>query len=245
MMTWYTQEQFSVRLEWGIEAVEQLAEMADCIIIVDVMSFSTCISLALDNGAQVYPYPWKDESAIAYGNERGAHIASTERRLTGNGYSLSPSSLKNIEQGARLVLPSPNGSAISFRAKETAAAVFSSCFRNMAATARACRHFKRILVVPCGERWPNGALRPAVEDLAAAGGIISYLTDRTWSPEAQVAVSAYHHHSLLGISGLGECTSALELTERGFAEDVRLCLSLNVSELACRLSQEAYIAQCD
>ncbi|MBH1932429.1 2-phosphosulfolactate phosphatase [Serratia rubidaea] len=239
-MTWYTQEQFSVRLEWGIEAVEQLAEMADCIIIVDVMSFSTCISLALDNGAQVYPYPWKDESAIAYGNERGAHIASTERRLTGNGYSLSPSSLKNIEQGARLVLPSPNGSAISFRAKETAAAVFSGCFRNMAATARACHQFKRILVVPCGERWPNGTLRPAVEDLAAAGGIISYLTDRTWSPEASAAVSAYRHSYQKNISALNECASALELASRGFENDVALCLERNMSEIACRLHGDVF-----
>lgn len=244
-MVWYAQERFSVRLEWGIEAVEQLGQTADCIIIVDVMSFSTCISLAVDKGARVYPYPWKDESAIAYGNEKGAIVASTERRLKSNGYSLSPCSLKDIEQGARLVLPSPNGSAISFRAKDSGAAVFSGCFRNMAATARACRHFRRILVIPCSERWPNGTLRPAVEDLVAAGGIISYLAEKTWSPEARVAASAYRQNSPYGLSTLGECASALELAEKGFAEDVELCLNLNVSELACCLNQDAYTAQHD
>ncbi|SQJ11481.1 Probable 2-phosphosulfolactate phosphatase [Serratia rubidaea] len=239
-MVWYAQERFSVRLEWGIEAVEQLGQTADCIIIVDVMSFSTCISLAVDNGARVYPYPWKDESAIAYGNEKGAIVASTERRLKSNGYSLSPYSLKDIEQGARLVLPSPNGSAISFRAKDSGAAVFSGCFRNMAATARACRHFKRILVIPYGERWPNGTLRPAVEDLAAAGGIISYLTDRTLSPEASATVSAYRHSYQKNISALNECASALELASRGFENDVALCLERNMSEIACRLHGDVF-----
>ena len=241
-MSWYSQDKFTVCLEWGMEAIEHLAESVDCVIIVDVMSFSTCISLSLDKGAMVYPYPWKDDSAIKYANEKGAHVASFDRRFKGHGYSLSPSSLQDIEEGTKLVLPSPNGSAISFRAKDFGVDIFSGCFRNMAATARACSHFKRVLVIPCGERWPNGALRPSVEDFAAAGGIISILSDKTLSPEAQAAASAYKHFYKDNLSALGECASALELEDRGFGDDVRLCLDVNVSDHACRLDSDIYVA---
>lgn len=63
-MQWFSQGKFAVRLEWGRLAVEHLAGEVDCAVIVDVMSFSTCVSMAVNNGACVYPYPWKDASAI-------------------------------------------------------------------------------------------------------------------------------------------------------------------------------------
>ncbi|WP_172413980.1 2-phosphosulfolactate phosphatase [Serratia fonticola] len=241
-MSWYSQDRFTVCLEWGMEAIEHLAESVDCVIIVDVMSFSTCISLSLDRGALVYPYPWKNDSAFKYGSERGTLVASFDRRFKGSGYSLSPNSLKDIEEGTKLILPSPNGSAISFRARDFGVAIFSGCFRNMAATARACSHFGRILVIPCGERWPAGSLRPSVEDFAAAGGIISLLAGRELSPEAKAAVSAYKHFCEHNFSALSECASALELESRGFGDDVRLCLEVNVSEVACQLYEDAYVS---
>lgn len=57
-MHWYSQDAFAIRLEWGIAALDHLAGNVDAIVIVDVMSFSTCVSLAVENGARVYPYPW-------------------------------------------------------------------------------------------------------------------------------------------------------------------------------------------
>lgn len=41
MREWFSQSQSEVRLEWGISAVDYLAAEADCVIVVDVMSFST------------------------------------------------------------------------------------------------------------------------------------------------------------------------------------------------------------
>lgn len=65
-MTDFLQADFDVRLEWGAQAVEHLAAKADCIVIIDVMSFSTCVSVANERGGVIFPYPWKDASAQQY-----------------------------------------------------------------------------------------------------------------------------------------------------------------------------------
>lgn len=241
-MQWFSQEKFAVRLEWGLPAVEHLAGEVDCVVIVDVMSFSTCVSMAVNNGACVYPYPWKDASAIEYGLKMGASTASPNRRFSGEGYSLSPASLRNISAGEKLVLPSPNGSAVSFKARDAGVAVLSGCFRNISATANACRSFGRVLVTPCGERWPDGSLRPSIEDYVAAGGIIAAMGRQNCSPEAEAAVAVWQHYQKQNLVLLRECSSAIELMQRGFAADVDLCLEVDKSSLECRLWGDAYMS---
>jgi 2-phosphosulfolactate phosphatase len=237
-MSFFSQQPFDIRLEWGSHAVELLAQDVDCIIIVDVMSFSSCVSLAAGRGARIYPYPWKDTSAEAYADRLGAVTASGTRRFAGQGYSLSPASLANIAPGTKLVLPSPNGSALAFSARDSGAAVFCGGLRNLSATAASCKAYSRILVVAGGERWPDGSLRPALEDWLAAGGIVSLLSGRTPSPEAQAAAAAYR---ALEPSALKQCSSARELIERGFSADVDLCLAVDADESACRLRGDHFI----
>lgn len=169
-MHWYSQDAFEIRLEWGIAAIDHLASNVEAIVIVDVMSFSTCVSLAVENGARVYPYPWKDHSVTQYAQSVGAIAANSDRRFSGEGYSLSPRTLLSVRPDEKLVLPSPNGSATCFRAREWGVPVLTGCLRNLTATAEACRPFKRLLIVPCGERWPDGSLRPCMEDYVVAGG---------------------------------------------------------------------------
>ena len=48
---------------------------------------------------------------------------------------------------------------------------------------------KALHVIPAGELWPDGGLRPAIEDLLGAGAIIHHL-DLPCSPEAQVVRDA-------------------------------------------------------
>lgn len=110
----YNQQAFDVKLEWGLCGIEALAAVSDVVVIVDVLSFSTCVDIATGNGATVYPYRWKDETVIAYAKSLGAEPADFRRKYTG-GYSLSPASLTNIKAGTKLVLPSPNGSALVCR----------------------------------------------------------------------------------------------------------------------------------
>ncbi|WP_189388932.1 hypothetical protein [Buttiauxella sp. B2] len=43
-MKWFSQSKLEVRLGWGLSVVDYLTEEADCAVIVDVMSFSTCVT---------------------------------------------------------------------------------------------------------------------------------------------------------------------------------------------------------
>ncbi|MGD9945913.1 MAG: 2-phosphosulfolactate phosphatase [Burkholderiaceae bacterium] len=248
-MSCFSQAAFAVRLEWGAAAIRHLGAEVDCIVVVDVLSFSSCVSLAVERGARVYPYPWRDESALRYGAERGAEVASGKRRF-GDGWSLSPQSMLKAHDGLRLVLPSPNGSACAYQARGLGKAVYSASLRNLRATALACGRHARVLVVPCGERWPDDdSLRPSFEDWLVAGGLVALL-DRPCadlSPEARAAALAWRGFGAQPDAGLraalAGCGSALELVERGFEGDVGLCLEEDASDLACRLDGDCFVAE--
>lgn len=94
----FNQKAFMIRCEWGTCGVAQLAPESDAVVIVDVLSFTTCVEIAIGNGAVVYPYRWRDAAALAYTQAHDAVLASPERQGH-TGYSLSPSSLLTIPSG--------------------------------------------------------------------------------------------------------------------------------------------------
>lgn len=239
-MSYFSQSSYSVRLEWGARGFEYLGRDVDCVVVVDVMSFSTCVSIAVDRGAIVFPYPWRDETAKQYGENLGAVVASAKRRF-GDGYSLSPTSLASVPQGLKLVLPSPNGSAAAYQARDLGIAVLCGCFRNMAATAAACKQYSKVLILPCGERWEDQSLRPSLEDYIAAGGIVAALDRGDLSPEARAAALAFDGLGTQRTTQLAACSSGVELSERGFGADITLCLEENVSSNACLLEMNRFV----
>lgn len=232
----FDQSEFDIRCEWGMEGVERLAQGCDAVIIVDVLSFSTSVDVAVGRGATVYPYRWRDASAAEYARSLGAALGGSNR---GEGYSLSPASLLDIPTGARLVLPSPNGSTLSLATGSVP--TFAGCLRNAPAVAEAAQNAgTRILVVPAGERWRDShTLRPAFEDLLGAGAIIHHLRG-TKSPEAMLAETAFERfRGELG-DCMFRCSSGRELVEKGFAADVELAAAFNVSSAAPMLVEGAY-----
>jgi 2-phosphosulfolactate phosphatase len=98
----FNQSEFNIKLEWGLPGIEQLALVSDVIIIVDVLSYSTCVDIAVSSEAIIYPYKYKDDSAVEYAKSIGAELADRDRNSSG--YTLSPLSLKNIPSGTKLVL---------------------------------------------------------------------------------------------------------------------------------------------
>lgn len=232
----FDQAQFDIRCEWGKQGVFQLAPISDVVIIVDVLSFSTCVDIATGRGAIVFPYQWRDASAQAFADSKGAELAT--KRGSGQ-YSLSPPSLLTLPQKTRLVLPSPNGSSLSLATAETP--TIAGCLRNFRAVANAARDYGRnIAIIPAGERWSDGSLRPSLEDWIGAGAIISCL-EGTLSPEAQLAVSTYQSLQQNLETLVKQCGSGQELIEQGYEQDVDLALQLNVSDCVPTLIEGAYI----
>src|ERR1700683_5229105 len=103
----FDQGKFMIRCEWGERGAAVLAGISDVVVIVDVLSFSTCVDIATSRGATVFPYRLKDSSCDEFAAARNATVA-VGRGVVGK-FSLSPVSLENIAAGTRLVLPSPNG----------------------------------------------------------------------------------------------------------------------------------------
>ncbi|QEL57448.1 2-phosphosulfolactate phosphatase [Chromobacterium paludis] len=220
----HEQQEFTVRLQWGQEAARALSPQADSCVVIDVLSFSTCVDVACGNGAVVLPYRLKDDGAQDYADSHQALLAGKRSRIRP---SLSPTSLQRLAFGSRLVLPSPNGAAVSLAS--ASAQTIAGCLRNAAAVAS---HLKAlggsVLLIAAGELDADGQLRFAYEDFLGAGAIIHGLTGSK-SPEALAAEAAFVLACNDIEQQLGHSLSACELTERGFPEDITLAAQLNVS----------------
>ncbi len=229
----YSQEKFRVRCEWGQEGVRVLAPISDVMVIVDVLSFSTCVDVAVGRGAIIWPCRRKDEAAEEFARSVGAELAGLRES---GGYSLSPASLLRIPSGTELVLPSPNGSTLALAAAEQGKTVLAGSLRNAAAIARAAgQSGKTVALIPAGERWPEGTLRPALEDLLGAGAIIAALDENLFppeslSPEALAAAALFRAMRDDLRAHLLACGSGRELSERGFEEDVLLAAEHDASD---------------
>lgn len=244
---YFAQQEYDVRFEWGLIGLQTLAPHCEVIIIVDVLSFTTCVDIAVGRGAIVFPYNGAAEDLPDYAAARNALYARPGRQHEA-GFSLAPSSLINIPPDTRLVLPSPNGSTLSLASLSLASLSLASgnlptlagSLRNAQAVARyADKLGRRIGVIAAGERWPGGLLRPALEDLLGAGAVIAHLPG-SLSPEAALALAGFQQMEATILDALQRCGSGKELIGRGFAEDVQLAGQINVSDAVPRLIDEAY-----
>ncbi len=142
------------------------------------------------------------------------------------------------------MLPSPNGSAISAAASEGSTVVVAGSLRNAYAVARFARRAGSVIsVIAAGERWPDGSLDLALEDLIGAGAIIDGLRRRRRSPEAAAASAVYRQARQQGLRKvLRECVSGREQRNRQYGEELEWAAALNVSELVPVLRDGAFQA---
>lgn len=242
------QAQYQVRFDWGLEGALTIGEGADVIVVIDVLSFSTAVDVAVNLGAEVIVSSEPDAPAAAA--RHGAVLAGPR----GEGLSLSPASITAEALGAdrRIVLPSPNGSALSAALLAHPAIVVAGSLRNrraLADWALAQQGDKgdrfTIAVVAAGEARADGSTRFAVEDLLAAGAVIDALADVSidyCSPESAAAAAAFT--GLRNATGhlIGASASGRELAGRGYRADIDMAIDLDVSSAVPVLGEFGYRA---
>jgi 2-phosphosulfolactate phosphatase len=185
----------------------------------------------------VRPHAWGADSALALAAELDA-VCALGRSAAGSGQiSLSPASILAADPVERLVLPSPNGSAICAALAEAGVEVVAASLRNATAVGRwLAAQRGPVGLVAAGERWgDDDSLRPAVEDLWGAGAVVAALV-AVWpttrvSPEAEAAHTACDAVRGDAVAQLRGCASGIELVEKGFGADVTIAAELDVSSV--------------
>ena len=245
----HRQEGWDLRFGWGDEGLRAIAQGAASVVVVDVLRFTSAVSVAVGRKGVVLPYAWgTGDAARAYAADNDAELAGMREH---GGWSLSPTALARLPAGTRLVLPSPNGSALAFGAQDDApgAQVLAGCLRNASAVAAVAGAVAGpVAVVAAGERWRTnrGPLRPSVEDLLGAGAVLRALVDvaarpvDSMAPEARAAVAAFDaaRHDVGG--WLRGSASGRELIAIDFGDDVDAAALLDAEQVAPVLEGRAF-----
>ena len=248
----YAQDGFRIRFDWGPVGAEAIGPGAAIVAVVDVLSFTTALTVAIDQGTEVFPYRWRDHTAVAYAQRHDAVLALSRSQATEPGQvSLSPATIRRSGGIARLVLPSPNGSTISQNLAAAGSRVIGVSLRNADAAADWTKGQLRdapetvVAVIAAGERWTDGSLRPAVEDLWGAGAFLAGLADRgigPLSPEAEAATAVYRQIADRLPELLADCASGRELVGYGYPEDVAIAGEVNASRSVPLLGTKSFTA---
>ncbi|GAA2622867.1 hypothetical protein GCM10010399_62650 [Dactylosporangium fulvum] len=234
----FSQPGSGARFDWGPAGAAELARVCSVLVVVDVLSFSTAVDIAVARGMRVHPFPWSDQ-ARAYADRMGAAFAVGRSHVTSeHPWSLSPAALSTAPVAADLVLPSPNGATICSAAASTGVAVVAACLRNAPAVARWLvtqghgTASSPVGVVAAGELWPDGTLRPCVEDLLGAASVLDGLSMLGAPLSVEAAVTLAALAAVRNVpAAVRKCVSGQELIQRGFAEDVSLAIQSGVSDL--------------
>ena len=178
------------------------------------------------------------------GRESFSDFAGDSKNTCGANLN-APSSLTEIGIGTRLVLPSPNGSALAFGAAEAGASqVVAACIRNAAAVGAAFSDTDLVVgVVAAGERWrgATGPMRVALEDHLGAGAVLAGFDRDDLSPEARAAVAVWHDAEPDLRDRLHACASGRQLVDAGWADDVAIAAQAHVSDLVPTLDQDRFV----
>jgi len=249
------QSSYAVRLEvgpTGAAAVTAGLGRDDVAVVVDVLSFTTTLGVAVERGIEVRPCRWRDQRAAAYAVEHDAVLAVGRFEAASVGVrlpTLSPAAMlrgDGVEGVERLVLPSPNGSSIcALLADGVVAASLRNATAAADALAPALRQGSVLAVVASGERWPDGSLRPAAEDVWGAGALLAALLERGvtgLSPEAELAVASWRAVAGDPVVALHACAGGRELAAAGFGADVDVAAEVDASTVVPVLVGGVFVA---
>jgi 2-phosphosulfolactate phosphatase len=187
------QDGFAWRFDWGGDGLRALAPAADVVVLVDVLRFTTAVTVAIEHGCTVAPVP--------------------SAGPTGRPLELSPRWIRTHPSGTELALASLNGAHLAVAAEQAGRPlVLAACFRNATAVARAAlaAGARVVAVIAAGE---------ASAVLAALDPAASVSAPRC-SPEAAAARAAFVAARPRLAEALAGCTPGRELRARGLGDDL-------------------------
>ena len=248
-----------VRFEWGARGASAVASQVSAVAVVDVLSFTTCVSVAADAGIAVHPYRWGRSGAAELAARIGGVCALSREEARGQvrSVSLSPASLRDAAGWAHaVVLPSPNGATVTAVCADAGSTVVAASLRNRRATASWLAAWldagADVAVIACGERWPATdspeELRPALEDGAGAGAVLDALAhlrgEDGWSADARIAAASYRTVEAGLATVIGDTASGRELRDRGYSDDIAVALEVDRSAIVPVLQDGRYVGVC-
>ncbi|MFI8567192.1 2-phosphosulfolactate phosphatase [Rhodococcus sp. NPDC078407] len=242
-----SQSAYGLRFEWGLSGANAVADEADIAVVVDVLSFTTTLTVAMDAGIDVIPCEWRDDRAAQLAKQFDATLAVGRSAAAPGHLSLCPATIRSAPAPARLVLPSPNGSTIARALTGRVGSCVGASMRNAATIGqwlRAEHPDAVIAVIAAGEQWPDGSLRPAAEDLWGAGAVITELLESgvdDASPEAVIAANAWRDVAPNVGSELRRCASGQELAAMGHPEDVTIAAEIGSSTCVPLLRDHMFV----
>lgn len=247
------QTEDAYRFDWGSEGLHAIGQDAAVIVIVDVLSFTSAVDVAVGRGGIVYPFPSGDPGATEFAAAREATLTVHRNDVsTASPWSMSPRVLSDLPEGTRLVMPSINGASLVHKAAAFGVPILAGCLRNATAVASRATTLAAgrgaIAIVAAGERWytSTGPLRPSVEDLLGAGAVLHALDPSAavrqpcCSPEAAAARSAFASARYRLVEHITRTSSGRELLAQGWADDVGMAASHDVSTTAPLLFNGAF-----
>ena len=106
----HRQTAHALRHDWGMQGATAITVDVTVAVVVDVLSFTTTLSVAADAGIAVLPYRWADDGAAGFARDHDAVLA-VGRLAAGPGQiSLSPASIRAADPP-----PPPAGAALAER----------------------------------------------------------------------------------------------------------------------------------
>lgn len=76
----HRQSAYALCFEWGLVGAREVAPGCDIAVVVDVLSFTTTVTVAVERGTRVYPYRWRDESAERFATDGGVRRRRAQPR---------------------------------------------------------------------------------------------------------------------------------------------------------------------
>ena len=236
----HSQAKYQVRFDWAGAGADSIAPGASVIVLIDSISFTTTVEIAVSHGLEVMPFDGVGNPAEVAG--RLDAVVAGPRGAAGislSPSSITPESVAAIAPRTRVVMPSLNGSRVAAAINSLGIPVIAASLRNRTAVAewilrRQAELGDRamVAVIAAGEARPDGSVRFAVEDLLVAGAVIDALAEvgiDYSSPEAAAACAAYVGLKRATGHLLTASASGQELGAAGQMRDVQLAGQLDIS----------------